>query len=115
MGYLIAWGLYLAMAALLMAGFERYLAGYVTHRQWRVLLRCLLAIVLFTPGLVAAGEQVYVVPACVAVLFNLLAHSPMGVVKSALPLLLAGLIVFGAFFLIEALHREKPAAADDSV
>ena len=106
MGYLVAWGLYLLMAALLVAGFERYLAGYVTDARWRVLLRGLLAVGLFTPGLVAADDQVYLVPACIAVLFNILAHSWMGVVKSSLPLFLAGVLVFAVLALREALRKD---------
>lgn len=110
-GYLMAWGLYLLMAALLMAGFERHVAGLVTDRRWRALLRSLMAVALFTPGLVSADEQVYVVPACVAVLFNVLAHSWMGFVKSSLPLLLAGGLVFAVLSLREALRQD---AAEDA-
>lgn len=102
MSYVIAWSLYVLMAALLVAGFERYVAGRMASRQWRIFLRATLVIVLFTPGFVAAGEDIYVVPACVGVVFNILAKSGTGLLKAALPLLLVSAVVFGVLFFSES-------------
>jgi hypothetical protein len=113
MAYLVAWGVYLAMAALLVVGFERYLAGYISHRRSLVFARSVLGIGLFTPGVVDSEAGVYVVPACIGVLFNVLARSGPGVMKAALPLLLAGVLVFGVLYLLEALRAGKPAATAD--
>jgi hypothetical protein len=110
MPYVIAWGIYLSMAALLMFGFERYLAWRIPSHQWRLFIRALMAIVLFTPGFVSAGD-IYVVPACVGVMFNILAHSGEGLLKAALPLLLAGVLVFGVLFLRELLRKDDGATA----
>lgn len=103
MAYVIAWSLYLSMALLLCAGYERYLTPVLAdYRQLRIFLRALLWAGLFTPGLVAAGEQTYVVPACVGVMFNILAHQGTGFLKAALPLLLVFTVVFGVLFFREA-------------
>lgn len=107
---MIAWGIYLGMAALLMLGFERYLAGYIGNRQGLVVVRSLLGIGLFTPGVVNAEEGMYVVPACIGVLFNLLARSGVGMMKAALPMLLAGALVFGVLFLLESLRDRRKQA-----
>ncbi len=95
MSYVIAWSLYVLMAALLVFGFERYVTGRIASRQWRIFLRTFLVVVLFTPGVVAAGDNVYIVPACVGVMFNILAKSGTGLLKAALPLLLVFTLVFG--------------------
>lgn len=105
MAYMIAWSIYLLMAALLVFGYERYVAGYVGPRQLRIFLRALLAIMLFTPGFISAGA-VYVVPACVGVMFNLLAHSGVGMLKASLPLLFVSSVVFAVLFCREA-RRSK--------
>lgn len=99
MAYAIAWGLYLLLAGLLQFGFERYLASFFTSDRLRIGLRALLAIVLFTPGIVPSAAGLYVVPACIGVLFNLLSHSGIGLMKSLLPLLLSTTVVFGVLFL----------------
>lgn len=109
MPYVIGWIIYLSMAALLMFGFERYLARFLTQRQWRIFIRALLAILLFTPGFVSA-DGIYVVPACVGVMFNILAHSGEGLFKASLPLLLAGALVYGVLFLVEVLDKEGRTA-----
>ncbi|MDI1301197.1 MAG: hypothetical protein PSX71_04780 [bacterium] len=102
MSYVIAWSLYVLMAALLVFGFERYVAGRIGSRQWRIFLRATLVIVLFTPGFVATDDMVYVVPACVGVMFNILAKSGTGLLKAALPLLLVFTLVFGVLFFRES-------------
>lgn len=99
MAYLIAWSAYLLMAALLQLGFERYLAPYLHKRRLRIGLRAALAIVLFTPGVVPAEGGLFLVPACIGVLFNVLAHSGIGLMKAALPLLFAATVVYGLLFL----------------
>jgi len=98
MSYVIAWSLYALMAALLVFGYERYVAGRMASRQWRIFLRACLVIVLFTPGFVVAGDNIYIVPACVGVMFNILAKSGTGFLKAALPLLLVSAVVFGVLF-----------------
>lgn len=108
MAYAIAWLLYLMMAALLQLAYERYLAPHIGHRRLRVGLRALVAIGLFTPGLVSSPEGLYVVPACIGVLFNLLAHSATGLMKAVLPLLLVTALVFAVLWLLE--HRERQPA-----
>lgn len=99
MAYALAWIVYLLMAALIVAGFERYLAAYFS-RQPRLFLRALLAVGLFTPGFVSAGT-VYMVPACVAILFNILSRSGLGLLKASLPMLLVSTVVFGVLLVLE--------------
>lgn len=109
MAYLI-WVLYLLMAALLQLGFERYLAPLLPAGRLRTGWRALVAIVLFTPGVVPSADGLYPVPACIGVLFNVLAHSGTGLMKSLLPLLLSTAVVFVVLYLRE---RRVSAAADD--
>jgi hypothetical protein len=104
MAYALAWIVYLLMAALMVLAFERYVAGHVP-RQPRLFIRALLAVVLFTPGWVSV-ETVYMVPACIAVLFNLLAKSGSGLLKAALPLLTMSSVVFGVLLFLEV--RRSP-------
>lgn len=99
MAYALAWIVYLLMAALIVLAFERYVAAFVPA-QPRVFIRALLAVGLFTPGWVSA-ETVYMVPASIAVLFNILAKSPDGLLKASLPLLLAYVLVFAILLLRE--------------
>jgi hypothetical protein len=113
MAYLIAWLVYLVMAALLMAGFERYVAALIRHRQLRLFCRSLLAIGLFTPGLAYGDAHYYVVPACIEVLFNILAHSGHGVMKASLPILLVASVVFAILFVREAGDRDAEAAREE--
>lgn len=109
MAYVLAWILYLLMAALLLAAYERYVALHLANRRLRVSLRALMAIGLFTPGFVSSAEGLSVVPACIAVLFNVLAHSGPGLMKAVLPLLLSTSLVFAVLWLLERRGR-KPAA-----
>lgn len=113
MNFAIAWGIYLLMAALLQAGFERYLAPLLPQRFWRIGLRTLLAIVLFTPGVVAVEGALYLVPACIGVLYNILAKSGPGFLKALLPLLLSTTLVFGLLFVLEW-RRQRAADAGDA-
>lgn len=110
MAYAIAWGVYLLMAALLQFGYERYVAEFITLDRLRIGLRALIAIGLFTPGVVSSPEGLSVVPACIGVLFNVLAHSGSGLVKALLPLLFTAAMVFGVLFLLE-FRRGRPATA----
>lgn len=98
MSYVIAWSVYVLMAALLAFAYERYVAGHIANAQLRIFLRAVLLIVLFTPGFVSVGDIVYVVPACVGVMFNILAKSGIGFLKAALPLLLVSAVVFTVLF-----------------
>lgn len=110
MAYVIAWMLYLCMALLLCAGYERYLAPLLKEqRQLRIFLRSCLWVLLFTPGVVAAGEQTFVVPACVGVMFNILARSGVGTMKAALPLLLVFTLVFSVLCFREVRRTEADA------
>lgn len=113
MAYLIAWLIYLTAAALLMAGFERYLAGLIRQRQLRIFCRSLVAIVLFTPGVAYGDQHYYMVPACIEVLFNVLAHSRDGMLKAALPILLVTAVVFAGLFVYEARDPRKKEAAGE--
>ncbi|MDQ8037399.1 MAG: hypothetical protein REI12_08260 [Pedobacter sp.] len=111
MGYVIAWLIYLVMTVLIQLGYERYLTPYLAEqRQLRIFLRSLLAILLFTPGVVMSGEGVFVVPACVGVMFNILAKSPYGLLQAALPLLLVAAVVYGILFALEARGSRESAA-----
>ncbi|MFZ5562375.1 MAG: hypothetical protein ACOY41_12800 [Pseudomonadota bacterium] len=112
MAYLIGWLIYLAMAVLLLAGFERYLAGYIRLRQRRIFCRSVLALGLLTPGLAQADGRYYLVPACIEVLFNLLAHSYGAALKAALPLLLASTLVFAGLFVYETRCRDRDGDGD---
>lgn len=107
MAYALAWIVYLLMAALIVFAFERYVAAFLP-RQPRQFIRVLLVVGLFTPGWVSA-EAVYMVPACIAVLFNLLAKSADGLLKASLPLLLAYVLVF-AFLLLREWRRPRDTA-----
>ncbi|HQV41562.1 MAG: hypothetical protein KBD35_05035 [Moraxellaceae bacterium] len=106
MAYAMAWIVYLLMAALIMVAFERYLSEYLSH-QPRLFIRALLAVGLFTPGVVSA-ETVYMVPACIAILFNVLIKSGLGVVKASLPILVVASVVFGVLLFRES--RRQAAA-----
>lgn len=113
MAYALAWIVYLLMAALIMLAFERYVAGFLP-RQPRLFLRALLAVGLFTPGWVSAGT-VYMVPACVAVLFNILAKSADGLLKASLPMLASATLVFGVLFVVESRRQTgSEQVADDA-
>lgn len=101
MAYAIAWVLYLLMAALLLFGFGRYLAPLLPAGRLRTGLCALVAIGLFTPGVVSTADGIFVVPACIGVLFNVLAHSGPGLMKAALPLLLSTAVVFAVLYLLE--------------
>lgn len=121
MSYVIAWSVYVLMAVLLAFGFERYVAGHIASEQVRIFLRAFMLIVLFTPGFVSAGDIVYVVPACVGVMFNILAKSGIGFLKAALPLLLVSTVVFTVLFFREgkpdtaaALDGDDEADANDN-
>ena len=113
MAYALAWLVYVVMAVLIMAGFERYLSGHCS-RQWRIFVRALLAIVFFTPGVVtpvvATAGGTYIVPACIGMLFNLLAKSGDGFIKAGLPILTVAVLVFGGLFFRES--RRAPDAGD---
>lgn len=106
MAYALAWIVYLLMAALILLAFERYVAEFVP-RQPKLFIRALLAVGLLTPGWVSA-ETVYMVPACVAILFNLLAKSGVGLLKASLPMLVVSTVVFGVLLFLES---RRPAAA----
>lgn len=109
MAYLIAWGLYLVMAVLLMLGYERYITRFLADsRQLRIFLRALLAILLFTPGFVVHGELVYMVPAAVGVMFNILAHKPLAVLQASLPLLVVSVVTYSLLFFREIRRSEAP-------
>lgn len=108
MSYVIAWLLYVLMAATMVFAFERYVAVRMASRQWRIFLRAFLVVVLFTPGVVATADGVYLVPACVGVMFNILAKSGTGFLKAALPLLLVFSVVFGVLFFRKS-HRDDVA------
>lgn len=112
MAFLIAWAIYLSMAALLMVGFERYLAGHIPAGQGRLIVRCLLAVILFTPGVVSSAEGLHVVPACIGVLFNILARSGTGLMKAMLPLLISSTVVFALVFLREILRKTSDAETE---
>lgn len=101
MAYVIAWMTYLLMAVLLQLGYERHVAPLLANRRLRIGLRAGLAIVLFTPGVVPAEGSLYPVPACIGVLFNVLAQSGTGLMKAVLPLLFATTVVYGLLFLRE--------------
>lgn len=109
--YALAWLLYLLMAALLQLAYERYIAPHVGNRRLRISLRTLMAIGLFTPGFVSSPAGLSVVPACVAVLFNVLAHSGTGLMKAALPLLLATALVFAVLWLLEQRSHKAAGSA----
>lgn len=108
MAYFTAWVVYLAMAILMMLIYERYAAPLIAARPLRVSLRAVMAIGLFTPGAVTTGGG-YMVPASIGVVYQLLARSGTGMLKAALPLLLATAVVFAALFLYELLRKEQPA------
>src|SRR6218665_3071426 len=110
MGYVIGWVIYLVIALLLQLGFERYLTPYLQgQRQLRIFLRTLLAILLFTPGVVLSADGAFIVPACVGVMFNILAKSPYGLLQAALPLLLLMTVVYGILFFVEIRSRRESA------
>lgn len=113
MAYALSWVVYVLMAVLIMFAFERYVSTWFS-RQPRIFIRVLLAIVLFTPGFVSAGT-VYLVPACVGILFNILAKSGDGLLKASLPMLLVSSVVFGVLFFLESRRPADELQADDGV
>lgn len=109
MDYTAAWVIYLTMALLFMLGYERYIASLLAgQREKRIFLRAFLAIMLFTPGVVIHGDMLYMTPACVGIVFNILVHNSLGVLQSILPLLAAGFVVFGLLALWEIRRTAKP-------
>lgn len=107
MAQVIAGFLYLFMAALLVVFYERHVAVFIPSRRWRIFLRALALLLLFTPGLISAGGEIYPVPASIAVLYNLLSHSWIGTLKAMLPLLLSGALVFAVLAALELRRRER--------
>lgn len=115
MAYAIAWVLYVLMAVLFMVAYERYVTVFLqARRQLRIFLRVLLALLFFTPGVVVHDDMIYLVPACVGVMFNILSHKPLGVLQAALPLLVASTVVYALLFAYEA-RRTGSARAGSGV
>ncbi|MDP2228998.1 MAG: hypothetical protein Q8J78_16155 [Moraxellaceae bacterium] len=108
MAYVLSWCVYLLMAVLLMVAYERYVADLIGSRQWRVALRAFIAIVLFTPGFTSFGDMVYMVPACIAMLYHLLAKSGIGFMKASLPILLVSFVVYGVLFFRAGRQPARP-------
>lgn len=65
----------------------------------------MLAVIIFTPG--TSDEALnHIGPACIGVLFNLMAHSLTGVLRSLLPLVLVGSLAMGLLWWYEAYSRK---------
>lgn len=107
MAYELAWVIYILMAAFFMFAYERLVAPALRERrQLRLFLRALTGILLFTPGIVLHEGVVYPVPACVGVMFNILAHKPLAILQAMLPLLFVSSIVFGILLFRESRRKE---------
>lgn len=79
----VMWPAYIISALLLW-----WLASSLVLRgssQFKRLLRLMLAVMLFTPTLTLSQGQLTVLPATIALVFELLAHNPLGAVKALLP------------------------------
>lgn len=102
MDYTAAWVVYVLMAILFMLGYERYVASLLAgQREKRIFFRALLAILLFAPGVVVHDDIMYMVPASVGIVFNVLVKNILGVLQAFLPLLAAGFVIFGVLALWE--------------
>ncbi|MEO6698935.1 MAG: hypothetical protein ABIR53_04910 [Paraperlucidibaca sp.] len=74
--------------------------------QFKRLVRLMLAVLLFTPTLALSQGQLTVLPATIALVFELLAKNPLGAVKALLPwCFMAGIVL-----VIDAMLRRSDAA-----
>lgn len=94
MGYILAWLVYFGVAISLVVIFHRYFEGLLP-RAWGLALRVLLCVILFTPWFVEGDARYVPVPACIAVLFNVMAHSSIEALKALLSLLFTGVVASG--------------------
>lgn len=92
MTYLIAWGIYLAASATLVAVYYRHIEG-LFPAAWGLVVRVLLLTLLFTPWVVQGADHHVVVPAFIASLFNMLAHDRGNALKPLIPILLINAMV----------------------
>jgi hypothetical protein len=110
MGYAIAWVIYMA-AALGLAGIYWYFFEGFLPRTPGVLLRVLLLSVLFTPWIVNGPDAYMPAPACVAVLFGVLSHSPYDAFRSLIPILVVSLTGVGIMLLRSRSAADKAESA----
>lgn len=97
----LMWPVYL-ISALLVWWLASSLMLRGEHQAKRI-LRLMLAVVLFTPTLTLSQGQLTLLPASIALFFELLAHHPLGAVKALLPWCLAA----GIVLVIDALLHDR--------
>lgn len=85
----LVWLIYLGAAAVLYRVYLRHHIDVWFPNSARV-TRILLLVVLFSPALMSEGGQLYMAPSLMAVMFQVLMKSPLGVLKAMLPWLLFG-------------------------
>ena len=91
MGYAIAGVVYI-VAALGLAGiYWRFFEGFLPPVPG-ALLRVLLLAVLFTPWMIAGADSYQPAPACIAVLFGVLSHSPYDAFRALVPILVVSIL-----------------------
>lgn len=90
--YAIVWLVYLAAAAVLYRVFLRHHIDDWFPNSARV-ARLMLLVMLFSPALMSTDGRLYVAPSLMALMFQLLMKSPLGMLKAVLPWMLFGGIV----------------------
>ena len=92
MTYALAWLLYVVAAVALVSIYWRYLEGFLPQ-VWGLILRVFLITVLFTPWVVQGANGNLPAPACIAVLFSLLAHAREDALRALAAIVGASLLV----------------------
>lgn len=87
--YALVWLVHLAAAAVLYRVYLRHHIDDWFPNSARV-ARLLLLVILFSPALMSEQGSLYVAPSLMAVMFQVLLKSPLGVIKAMLPWLLFG-------------------------
>lgn len=88
--------LLMALLIYVMSGLVLLLLAHILLQRWwpeaRSGLLVAMAVLMFTPG-PSEATLTHVGPAMIGVLFNVMAHSWLGVVRSAIPLTVVGALV----------------------
>jgi hypothetical protein len=106
MGYAIAWVDYVVAACALVGIYWRFFEGFLPQ-PWGVLLRVLLLAVLFTPWIIDGADAYMPAPACIAVLFGVLSHSPCDTFAALIPIVVVSLAGVGVLLI----RTRKPRAS----
>jgi hypothetical protein len=99
----LMWPVYIVSALMILWLTNSLLLSGNSH--FKRLVRLMLAVMLFTPTLTLNHGQLTILPASIALVFELLAHNPLGAVKALLPwCFMAGIVL-----VIDALLQRNDA------